>query len=583
MIELLAPAQTVEHGIAAIDCGADAVYIGASDFGARKSASNSLTDIKRLTDYAHFFNAKVYVTVNTILTDDELNQAQKLVNELYKIKVDAIIVQDMALLNIELPPIPIYASTQCDNRFLDKINFFEKIGIKRVILARELSLSQIKEICDNTNLEIETFIHGALCVSYSGQCYLSASIGGRSANRGECAQPCRKKYSLVDVKSGKYIVKDKHLLSLKDFNASKHIKKLAEIGVTSFKIEGRLKNINYVKNVVSYYRNLIDDFAEKSSSGRVITDFKPDINKTFNRGYTDYFLEKRKNICNFETPNFIGEKIGVVDEVQGNCFVINGKDVHPQDGVCFFVNGVQDGFLVNKVIGNKIYPNKRVDLHKGIELYRNYDVEFEKELSGAKFRRVLDVKSEIKKNVISAIDEDGIMVEVSMPDCEAANNQENMKRIFIEQFSKTGNTNVEFVEINLKTDVLPYMKISQINELRRSLIEKLKEARINNYKNNKQDKLKTVEYPQKVLNYKANIYNQRAKEFYEKCGAVVSEYAFEAQNNYSKKELMRTKHCLKFALGKCGNKEEWMLEDSQNKRYPLEFDCSKCEMAIKHS
>lgn len=296
-VELLAPAKDKETAIAAINCGADAVYIGASEFGARKAVPNSLDDIKEVVNYAHKFYAKVHVTINTILTDNELEQAQTLIHKLYEAGVDAIIVQDMGILKLaaegKLPPIALHASTQCDNRTLEKVKFFENLGVSRVILARETSLDRIKEICANTNCEIETFIHGALCVSYSGQCYLSYAIGGRSANRGECAQPCRKKYSLIDDK-GNILAQDKHLLNLRDFNASGHIEELVNAGVKSFKIEGRLKDINYVKNVVAFYRREIDKYAQKISSGRIEYDFEPDVNKSFNRGFTDYFLEGRK-------------------------------------------------------------------------------------------------------------------------------------------------------------------------------------------------------------------------------------------------------------------------------------------------
>lgn len=290
--ELLAPAKDFETAVAAIECGADAVYIGAPAFGARQAASNSLEDVEKLVNYAHKFNIKVHVTLNTILRDDELPKAVELIEKLYDIGVDALIVQDMGLVNLaikeKLPPIVLHMSTQCDNRSLDKVKFFESIGASRVILARELSLDTIREICKNTNLEIETFVHGALCVSYSGQCYLSCSIGGRSANRGECAQPCRKKYTLFDG-DGNVIAKGKYLLSLKDFNASKYLSELVLAGVKSFKIEGRLKDKNYVKNVVLNYRKELDKISCKVSSGKVFTDFEPDVKKSFNRGFTTYF------------------------------------------------------------------------------------------------------------------------------------------------------------------------------------------------------------------------------------------------------------------------------------------------------
>ena len=322
-VELLAPAKDKKTAITAINSGCDAIYIGASNFGARKKVPNSLEDIKEIVDYAHKFYVKVHVTVNTILTDDEILKAKELIQKLYDVGVDAIIVQDMGIFKLaidnKLPPIALHASTQCDNRDLEKVKFFDDMGVSRVILARELSLEKIKEICANTNAEIETFIHGALCVSYSGQCYFSHYIGGRSANRGECAQACRKKYTLVDEK-GNIIAKDKYLLSMKDFNASRHLESLIDAGVKSFKIEGRLKDENYVKNVVAYYRQEIDKFAPKTSSGRVFLDFEPDVRKSFNRGFTDYFLDGRKRCFNFESPISLGDKLGKITKVGKDYF-----------------------------------------------------------------------------------------------------------------------------------------------------------------------------------------------------------------------------------------------------------------------
>ena len=334
--ELLAPAKDKETAIAAIDCGADAIYIGGPQFGARSKAGNSIEDIAEIVEYAHKFYVKVFVTVNTVFYNNELEKVKELIKQLYSIKVDALIVQDMAIIeagiNGEIPPIPLHISTQCDNRDLEKVKFFEKLGISRVVLARELSLDKIKEIRENTSIELECFIHGALCVSYSGQCYLSEFIGGRSANRGECAQPCRKKYSLVDD-NGNILVKDRHLLCLKDFNASRHIKEMVDIGVNSYKIEGRLKDINYVKTVVLTYRALLDKYSQKISSGEVITDFVPDVNKIFNRGYTNYFLKEREKCFNFDAPK--GVLIGIVTKIGRNYFDIESKiELHPQDGLC---------------------------------------------------------------------------------------------------------------------------------------------------------------------------------------------------------------------------------------------------------
>ena len=325
-IELLSPAKNLETGIAAINCGADAVYIGAPKFGARAAAGNSIADIAKLVLYAHNFFAKVYVTINTLLFDNELEEARKTVDELYLSGVDAIIFQDMALLEMDLPPIPLFASTQTHNYKLERIKFLDQLGINRIILARELSLEQIKEIRQNTSAELEFFVHGALCVCLSGQCYLSHALTGRSANRGECAQPCRMKYTLTD-KSGKVIVKDKYLLSLKDLNLSEHLNKLISAGISSFKIEGRLKDAAYVKNITAYYRTLIDDILEnktvykRASSGKSLFTFSPDPNKTFNRGYTEYFLtDHEKSRANIDTPKSMGEFLGSIKKLTSNFF-----------------------------------------------------------------------------------------------------------------------------------------------------------------------------------------------------------------------------------------------------------------------
>ena len=351
-LELLSPAKDLKTALAAINCGADAVYIGASDFGARQNAKNSLEDIEKIVNFAHLFNVKVYVTINTILNDDELNKAIELIDKLYKIKVDAIIIQDFGLLNLslnnELAPIPLHISTQCNNRTKEKVKFFEDIGAKRVILARELSIDEIQKIRKYTNIELEYFIHGALCVSYSGNCYMSQYIGKRSANRGMCAQACRKKYSLIDEK-GKYILKNQYLLSLKDNNLSKHIDKLIKAGIISFKIEGRLKDENYVKNITLFYHNLLKNYP-RQSHGVVISDFTPNPYKTFNRGYTDdYLFNKKDNIYNFITPKSTGEYIGDVISANDNNFTIKTKhELMPQGGLCFVINDELQGCMINK-------------------------------------------------------------------------------------------------------------------------------------------------------------------------------------------------------------------------------------------
>lgn len=577
-VELLAPAKDKKTAIAAINSGCDAIYIGASNFGARKKVPNSLEDIKEIVDYAHKFYVKVHVTVNTVLTDDELFQAKELIQKLYDIGVDAVIVQDMGIFKLaldgELPPIVLHASTQCDNRTLEKVKFFDNMGISRVILARELSLEQIKEICQNSNTEIETFIHGALCVSYSGQCYLSHYIGGRSANRGECAQACRKKYTLVD-ENGNIIAKDKYLLSMKDFNASRHLKDLTDAGVKSFKIEGRLKDENYVKNVVAYYRQEIDKFARKTSSGKVFSDFEPDVRKSFNRGFTDYFLDGRKKCFNFESPKSLGEKLGKITKVGKDCFELNAE-VSKQDGLYF--NG--QGCLVNKVEGRKIYPNKMDGIAVGIEVYRNFDSRFEKQLENSKIKRRIAVKFVCKNGVLKAQDEDGNFVNSVLPQGEMPKNPEKMRENFINQFKKTGESDF-YTENTEIIGELPFMPVAKINEVRRKILSDLMNERLKNYKRDLQKPLKYAEFPKKELDYRANIHNSEAKCFYENSGCKVCEMS--AESGAFPKELMRAKHCLKFAFNMCKSPEKLFLIDEKGKKYPLKFDCANCEMVISAS
>lgn len=583
-VELLAPAQNLACAKAAIIYGADAVYIGANSFGARKNASNNLEDIKELVNFAHKYNVKIYVTVNTILNDNELKEAEKLINELYKIKVDALIIQDMGLLELNLPPIELHASTQCNIRTLEKVKFFEDIGIKRAVLARELSLEKIKEIKQNTNIELECFIHGALCVSYSGNCYMSAYIGGRSANRGECAQACRKKYSITDEK-GNFIIKDKYLLSLKDLCLKDYIKELVDTGVKSFKIEGRLKDEAYVKNVVLYYRKLLDEF-DKTSDGVILSDFEPDINKTFNRGYTTYFIEKNKyDIFNFDTPKSTGEFLGVADKISKNGFGINtDKKISNGDGLCFFVDGELKGCYVNKIENNIIYPNITLkNLKTGDKIYRNFDIEFEKTVKNSKTKRL--IKTDLVINDKEIILNDGIYsVKIPYRFNEIAQNKEKMIENIKASFKKTGDSIFYIDEIQIKTDKIPFLKISYMNELRRKLFEFLEEKRVENYKTNFFDKTKYTKYRDEFKDYRLNIHNKKAKEFYEKCEVKNIEYSPESTKDFKNKEIMRTKHCLRRALNLClkkGNVDKlWFLIDEKNKKYPLLFDCKNCEMAI---
>jgi len=399
VIELLSPAKNLECGIAAVNHGADAVYIGANQFGARAAAGNSITDIETLVKYAHRFRSKVYVAFNTVLTDDQVPAAEKAIHEIYNAGADALIVQDMGILRMSIPPIELHASTQTDNRTIEKVKFLEKVGFSRVVLARELNLKQIADISKNTNVQLEAFIHGALCVSYSGQCYISEAMCGRSANRGQCAQYCRLAYNLED-REGNVLMKNKHLLSMKDLNLSESLLELMQAGVMSLKIEGRLKDVDYVKNITSFYRKKIDEILEhnnqfqKASIGKTTFFFEPNPEKSFQRGSTDYFLHGRHNdIYQPNTPKSMGEPIGKVLEIKGNYFKVSGTEkLNKGDGLCFIKqHGDLTGFRVNRVEGERVFPAEMPKLRFETFLYRNQDQAFDKIIKGKTSERKIAI------------------------------------------------------------------------------------------------------------------------------------------------------------------------------------------------
>lgn len=615
-IEILSPAKDKQTAFCAINSGADAVYIGSSAFGARQNASNSLEDIKEVVDYAHKFGVKIYVTVNTVLTDDELEKAVKLVKKLDEINVDAVIIQDMGLFERiirEKIKIPVHISTQCDNYLPEKVKFFEDCGVERVVLARELSLEQIREIRKKcSKVELEAFIHGALCVSYSGRCYLSLVNGKRSANRGCCAQPCRKKYDVIDEK-GNIVTKGIHALCLKDFNASEHFEELSKAGILSFKIEGRLKDESYVTNVTAFYAKKAEKFAQKTSSGKVFLNFEPHLEKSFNRGFTDYFLEGRKDCHNFVSPKSQGEYLGKIQNVGGNFFNLKtNKTVHSGDGLCFVENGELKGFLVNKAEGNKIFPNTKVFLVPGMKIFRNSDVEFKKNM---KSERKIGISVKAGKTV-EITDEDGFSVKAEINSDEKPVNFEKYAETFEKQFSKTGETifyvcgenylpltpnplpqgekePVSTVTLsrkgqNFKTEQdIPFLPVSRINALRRKMLEELEEKRLKGYKRNNSGELKHAQYFKNTAGYEANVLNETAKEFYLQCGCEIKEYAPEKKLPKENFELMRTKYCLWHALGFCvkngktkNSPQKLFIVDEKGKKYEVVRDCKACENII---
>ena len=597
-IELLAPAKNLQTGITAINHGADAVYIGAAQFGARQAAGNSIEDIAKLVEYAHIFGVKVYVTLNTIIFDEEVSEAEKLITELYNIGVDALIVQDMGILRMNIPPIPLHASTQMDNRTKEKVKFLSETGFPRVVLARELTLEEIKEIHKaNPETELEVFVHGALCVSYSGQCYASQHCFGRSANRGACAQFCRLPFDLVDAE-GNTILKEKHLLSLKDMNRSDYLEEMLDAGVTSLKIEGRLKDESYVKNITAYYRSKLDNlFARRkeyarASAGNTFPQFTPSPEKSFSRGFTDYMLKNSKdNMASFDTPKSMGEYMGRVKFVSRNFFTVIGKDFNNGDGACFIAdNGKLCGFRINKVEGNRIFPQTMPRIESGCELYRNYDCAFERELSRPDVARRIAITLTFAESnngfTLSATDSNGMECCIEQPfNKEQARSPQ--KENIMTQLKKWGNTPFEVDNITVEFSENWFVPSSLLSEMRRSLCEKLTEAyRTSNRPVDMPLQEKDVEYTTTVLDYKGNVCNKHAQAFYASHGVKDIAPAFELQS-VDGATVMFCKHCIKFAMGWCSKNgertpyaEPFYLVSSDGRRFRLKFDCKQCQMHV---
>ena len=598
-IELLSPAKNLECGLAAINHGADAVYIGAPLFSARAAAGNSIEDIAELVRYAHRFRSKVLVALNTVLTDSQLEEAQQLIRQLYEIGTDALIVQDMGILQFDLPPIDLHASTQTDNRTVDKVKFLQDVGFSRVVLARELTLNQISEIHKQTEVELECFVHGSLCVSYSGQCYISEAMTGRSANRGECSQYCRLPYQLIDS-NDEVLVKNKHLLSLKDLDLSEHLEELIDAGVTSFKIEGRLKDADYVKNITAFYRQKLDTILErrmdvkKASAGKTTFFFEPNPDKSFRRGATDYFLNGRQpNISQPETPKSIGEEIGQITYISGQFIEIKSeKEIHNGDGLSFFAkNGTLSGFRVNRVEGKKIFPADMPVIERNTLLYRNQDHEFDKMLAGKTSERKIGVKMLFSETPtgfsIRLTDEECIEVKMDFPAVkEPAKNAERANQTIESQLSKLGTTIYEAVEVEISTSSAWFLQASQLNEWRRQVVDLLEETREKAYKTRtRKPAAKDIVFPEKKLTYLGNVTNEQASEFYKQFGVEEVMPGFEVKADLDV-PLMFCKHCIKYSLGWCPKEgykatfKEPLYITYKDQQFQLDFDCRKCEMMV---
>lgn len=613
-LELLSPAKNLEQGREAINHGADAVYIGASDFGARVAAGNDIQSIDQLARYAHLYRAKVFATVNTLLFDHEVEPAVRLIHQLYEAGVDAVIMQDLGLLECDLPPIELHASTQTHNATVERIKFMEQVGFKRVILARETSLEQMREIRRQTTVDLEAFVQGALCVSYSGQCYMSQYLNERSGNRGCCGQPCRSSYDLYD-QYGKLLRRNEHLLSLKDFSAAKHLHEMVDVGITSFKIEGRLKDMGYVKNVTAYYRSLLDDImavrdgCNPASSGRCEFYFVPDLEKTFNRGFTDYFLQERKPMATMSTQKSLGKKIGSVTQVERNMITVKTQEhLTSGDGLCFFnAKGELEGCFVNHVQGNSFQPNRMpADLTVGTQLWRNNDQAFEKQLQGKTSSRKIDINVTLDETahglLLQITDIDGIRAQVEYP-CtkETAQNEERALDQIQKQLCKMGETPFVVAEFQNRCARPYFLPTSVLNELRRKGVAQLQEARIEDHLAHRGHSASLAErqdnnipYYESQVDYRANIINNCAEQFYRRHGAEPIEHGLEQTHDYEGKALMTTKYCIRYELGSC-----LMGKNSQPTREPLpqgqlylrnnknwfqlEFDCKNCMMKLTHT
>lgn len=600
-IELLAPAKNLECGIEAVNHGADAVYIGAPKFGARSAAVNSLEDIETLVKHAHLYHARIYVTVNTILKEEELKETEEMIHALYRIGVDALIVQDMGITKLNLPPIPLHASTQMDNRAPEKVQFLQKAGFRQVVLARELSIGEIKNIHDACpELPLEVFVHGALCVSYSGQCYVSQSCFGRSANRGACAQFCRMPFDLVDA-DGKVIAKEKHFLSLKDLNQSDELEQLLDAGVTSFKIEGRLKDVSYVKNVTAAYRQKLDAILARrpeyarASSGTCRFDFTPQLDKSFSRGFTHYFLRGRdQDIVSFDTPKSLGEEMGTMKEARDNYITVAGlKSFNNGDGVCYVDElGRLQGFRINRVDANKLYPQEMPRIKPRTVLYRNFDQEFERLLSRKSAERKIGVSLWLTDHPfgfsLTLTDEDQNSVTLSLPrekELARTPQTENLKT----QLAKLGNTLFEAQEIEIALTDNWFLPASVLADFRRQGVEELMVARRINYRQELAVwKQTTHAFPQASLTYLGNVMNTQAVSFYQEHGVQSVAAAFE-KDPVKEAVLMFCKHCLRYSMGWCPihqrvrspYKEPYYLVSGDGKRFCLEFDCKNCQMKVK--
>ncbi len=616
--ELLAPARNYEAGRAAVDHGADALYMGASKFGARSAAGNSVDDIARTVAYARPYGVRVYATLNTLLFDNELQEAQQIARDLISAGVDALIVQDMAYMEMGLEGVEFHASTQTFNARPEKVKFLEKAGFSRVILERGLGLEDIKAIRAATKVELECFVHGAICVCNSGRCWMSRTMGPRSGNRGECSQPCRMTYDLADS-TGRVLMKNKHLLSVQDLDLSERIGDLLDAGVTSFKIEGRLKDTSYVKNTVGFYRRRLDEELShrkgyvRASSGESLHDFTPNLDKTFTRGRSEYFFAgKRRGVASFDTPKAVGSFLGTVSRTGRGWFELDGDtDAVAGDGICFFAGGSLVGTNINKVEGRRIFPNKDYELMHGTAVYRNYDHAFTQVLERSRTRRVIDVQAIIyfiPDGVrLSLKDADGIEAAAELHGVfEPAKEPAAMMSTLKTQIARSGDTIFRITGVNIAGDAagaeiagdiadaavfagagceVPFIPVSAINSLRRKALEQLMSARMKRLPvRNIAQTDDRYPYPSHSADGGENITNSLSEEFYRRHGVTEIEQGLDLHASLDRRWVMRTPYCIRREIGEClkenpaAHGELTLVHGSY--RYRLEFDCAECMMNV---
>ena len=596
-IELLAPVRDLEHGKAAVLCGADALYVGAPRFGARAAVGVEEAQIAELCRFAHRYRVRVYVAMNTVLYEQELAEAERMVHRLWQVGADALIVQDLAFLRMDLPPIELHASTQMFNADLARTAFWTGAGFSRVILERALTLEEIERIARGTEAEIEAFIHGAICVGYSGRCYMSRTMSARSGNRGDCSQSCRLPYNLLDEQF-RPLMRDKHLLSVRDLNLSGHLEAMIDAGVTSFKIEGRLKDMNYVRNVVGWYRRELDEIIarrndlQRASVGESILEFAPDPAKSFSRGATTYYLDGRvPDVSSFDTPKSMGERLGRVVRVGRDRVELDTlQELASGDGICFRgADGVLIGTHVNRCEGKWVYPNRMEGLRPGVWLYRNYDHRFVSAVSRSRLKRIIPLSGSVKvesETVRLRLSDGTLSAEAALTGSfEPARQEKQAEETLRTQLARMGESIYRLDTLEVLSSPMRFVPASVLSSLRREAIAALDRAREEAYvRRTRKPEDRNLPFPVETLSGAENVTNSLAERFYREHGVRTIEPGYDLREDLRDRTVMRMRYCLRRELG-------WCLKEKPSYRgrlyldhggylYELHFDCARCGMEL---